>query len=76
MYDEELIPVLQHGEYIEVHPTTFDEHEKLGWRKCDRREQPKEAEPIAQNDAATEVQKKSRKTADQTNDSTLAKEGS
>lgn len=34
----ELIPVTKGGEYIEVHPLTLAEHERLGWVRCERRE--------------------------------------
>ncbi|MGL5004677.1 MAG: hypothetical protein ACRDAM_17190 [Casimicrobium sp.] len=34
----ELIPVSKDGEYIEVHPTCVDEHKRLGWQACEKRE--------------------------------------
>lgn len=38
MTDNELIPVTKHGEYLEVHPVAFSQHEAIGWVKCARQE--------------------------------------
>lgn len=35
MQDIQLIPVAKDGEYIEVHPSTLDDHKRLGWVPCD-----------------------------------------
>ena len=39
MPNTELIPVTKHGEYLEVHPVAYAQHEALGWVKCARQEQ-------------------------------------
>jgi hypothetical protein len=38
MPNTELIPVAKDSDYLEVHPTTLQNHIELGWRVCDRRE--------------------------------------
>lgn len=38
MSNTELIPVTKHGEYLEVHPVAYAQHEALGWVKCARQE--------------------------------------
>lgn len=38
MSNNELIPVTKHGEYLEVHPVAYAQHEALGWVKCARQE--------------------------------------
>ena len=54
----ELIALAKDGDYIEVHPTTLENHMELGWRACDRREV---AEPAA--DDATAPKPKGKKNA-------------
>lgn len=38
MSDIELIPVAKGGEYLEVHPSTLADHQRLGWAPCARQE--------------------------------------
>ncbi|MDN8612790.1 hypothetical protein [Variovorax ginsengisoli] len=38
MSQVELIPVAKDGAYLEVHPTTLDQHKGLGWRECAKQE--------------------------------------
>lgn len=38
MSHTELIALAKDGEYIEVHPTTLENHVELGWHACERRE--------------------------------------
>ncbi len=38
MSDVELIPVAKSGEYLEVHPSTLADHQRLGWAPCARKE--------------------------------------
>lgn len=38
MSDVELIPVAKGGEYLEVHPSTLADHQRLGWAPCARQE--------------------------------------
>lgn len=34
---QELIPVEKDGEYIEVHPSTIEQHKQLGWKVTEKR---------------------------------------
>lgn len=48
MQDTELTPVTMAGEYLEVHPSTLQAHQRLGWVQCERREatdKPKRGRP-------------------------------
>ena len=40
----ELIPVSLNGVYSEVHPTALANHKSLGWRECEKQEQPEHPE--------------------------------
>lgn len=52
----DLIPVSKGADYIEVHPDALDEHKRLGWAECERRE------PVAQGDEDDKPAKRGRKT--------------
>lgn len=53
----ELIPVARGPEYLEVHPSALKQHKELGWRECEKREQPAEGEQI---DAAEPTKRRGR----------------
>lgn len=67
MQNIELIALAKDGDYIEVHPTTLENHMELGWRQCERREvaepavedtttaKPKGKKAVAQEPAADDT---------------------
>lgn len=44
MSEVELIPVAKGGEYLEVHPATLADHQRLGWVPCARQDPADEPE--------------------------------
>jgi hypothetical protein len=39
MSDTKLIPVAKGADYLEVHPATLADHQRVGWAVCEKREQ-------------------------------------
>ena len=52
----DLIPVSKGADYLEVHPDALEEHKRLGWAECARREPSIDAEPVRRGRKTVRVQ--------------------